>query len=133
MECLPVTGFSINILTQHSNITFDSITSITFDIFLLFGEHFQPLSVLILALLTPSLLSCPAVCLPHVGTGSCRIGPIRFLAGWHERPLNQALVLIYFFAPRVRLGARGPTPNFAPPSNISAGFPRLLESPGFFS
>jgi len=30
--------------------------------------------------------------LPCAGFSSCRIGPIRFLAKWHNRRLNQALV-----------------------------------------
>ena len=30
----------------------------------------------------------------HAGSGSCSIGPIRFLARWCTRPLNQAFVLL---------------------------------------
>jgi len=33
--------------------------------------------------------------LSHKGPGSCRIGSVRLLAGWHERHLQQACVSFY--------------------------------------
>ena len=34
--------------------------------------------------------------LSHKGPGSCRIGSVRLLAGWHERHLQQACVSLCF-------------------------------------
>ena len=30
----------------------------------------------------------------HAASGSCRIGQVRFLTGWHKSRLNQALVSV---------------------------------------